>query len=58
MSETGKDTVQKILDQQELRHAEDGPTIQEVYDSMNDDQKALVDYFVSLALDENTPAPS
>ena len=34
-------------------NTEDGPTVQDIYDSMTDDQKTVVNYLVGLALQEN-----
>ena len=39
-------------DEKEVEHAEDDPTIQEVYDSMSDEQKEVVHYMVGTALAE------
>lgn len=52
--------------EKEVEHAEDDPTIQEVYDSMSDEQKEVVHYMVGTALAERQkelkqgqePAPS
>jgi len=43
-----EDTSEK----KEVEHAEDDPTIQEVYDSMSDEQKEVVHYMVGTALAE------
>src|SRR4029077_11001691 len=43
-------------DQPEVEHASDGPTVQDVYDSMSDDQKNVVHYFVGAALEEAAAA--
>jgi hypothetical protein len=53
------------LEHEDLAHADkpadttstdstDGPTIQDVYDTLNDDQKALVDFMVGTAVEEAT----
>jgi hypothetical protein len=39
-------------EKKEVEHAEDDPTIQEVYDSMSDEQKEVVHYMVGTALAE------
>jgi len=43
---------QKPSETKEVEHAEDDPTIQEVYDSMSDEQKEVVHYMVGTALAE------
>ena len=43
---------EKPSDTKEVEHAEDDPTIQEVYDSMSDEQKEVVHYMVGTALAE------
>jgi Caudovirus prohead serine protease len=40
----------------EVEHASDGPTVQDIYDSMTDDQKNVVHYFVGAALEEAAAA--
>ncbi len=37
-------------DSKDVSHADDGPTVQEVYDSMTDDQKEVVHYMIGAAL--------
>lgn len=37
-----------------LEHAADGATVQEIYDSLDEDQKAVVHYMIGVALENNT----
>jgi Caudovirus prohead serine protease len=58
---TGEELVHDGLsetdeDEPEVEHASDGPTVQDIYDSMTDDQKNVVHYFVGAALEEAAAA--
>lgn len=44
----------EVDDEQTVEHAEDGATVQDVYDSLNEDQKNLVHFMIGAALEEAT----